>query len=104
VELLAIEPNVYYTVEEAAAKLRVPPRTVLRLLRTGAIRGVKIGNRWRILGASLLEMGQAPVSPKQSLTEVLERIHARQRERGHVPPTPEEVDAYLRAERASWDE
>lgn len=34
--------------------------------------------------------------------EVLEEIWARQRARGHVPPTREEVDAYIRAERESW--
>lgn len=55
-ELLTIEPNVYYTVEEAAAKLRVSPRTLLRLLRFGKIQGVKIGRQWRILGAVLLDL------------------------------------------------
>ena len=40
---------------------------------------------------------------KSSRLEVLERIHARQRERGHVPPTKEQVDEYIRRERASWE-
>jgi excisionase family DNA binding protein len=53
---LAIQPNVYYTVEEAAARLRVSPRTVIRLLKTHALLGVKIGRRWRILGANLLNL------------------------------------------------
>ncbi|MCI0441224.1 MAG: hypothetical protein L0177_19150 [Chloroflexi bacterium] len=35
--------------------------------------------------------------------EVMEEIRRRQRERGHVPPSREEVDAYLNAERDSWD-
>lgn len=55
-ELLRIEPNVYYTVEEAAEKLRVSPRTLLRLLRFGKIRGVKLDRQWRVLGAALLDL------------------------------------------------
>lgn len=35
--------------------------------------------------------------------EVMEEIWAEQRARGHVPPTKEEVDQYIREERASWD-
>jgi hypothetical protein len=34
--------------------------------------------------------------------EVMAEIHARQIARGHQPPTKEEVDAYLQAERDSW--
>jgi hypothetical protein len=37
------------------------------------------------------------------LAEVLEEIRRQQQERGHVPPTAEEVDEYIRQERASWD-
>jgi len=44
-----------------------------------------------------------PDELKPTLNEVLERIHQGQRERGFVPPTREEVDAYLKAERESWD-
>jgi excisionase family DNA binding protein len=55
-ELLAIQPNVYYTVEEAAGKLRVSPSAFLQLLRSGKAQGVKIGRQWRILGAALLEL------------------------------------------------
>ena len=56
-ESLAIQPNVYYTMEEAARLLRVSPQTVSRLLQSGRARGVKIGRTWRILGASLLDLG-----------------------------------------------
>jgi len=42
-------------------------------------------------------------SKRQPLQEVLARIHARQRERGHTPPTKEEVDQYIRQERKSWE-
>lgn len=41
---------------------------------------------------------------KSSYMEVMETIWADQRARGFVPPTREEVDAYLKAERDSWDD
>jgi hypothetical protein len=44
-----------------------------------------------------------PDETRPALNEVLERIHQRQRERGFVPPTREEVDAYLNEERDSWE-
>jgi hypothetical protein len=40
--------------------------------------------------------------PQRSYMEVMETIRERQRLRGHQPPTKEEVDAYLQAERDSW--
>ena len=36
--------------------------------------------------------------------EIIAAIRARQRARGHQPPTREEVDAYVRSERDSWPE
>jgi hypothetical protein len=42
-------------------------------------------------------------SPRQ-YQEVIAKIRERQRTRGHKPPTREEVDAYLQAERDSWEE
>lgn len=40
---------------------------------------------------------------KPDLETFLREMHARQKARGHVPPTKEEVDAYINAERDSWD-
>ena len=40
----------------------------------------------------------------RSYGEVLAAIRDRQRRRDHRPPTPEEVDASIRAERESWGE
>jgi hypothetical protein len=37
------------------------------------------------------------------LREVLDEIHQRQQERGHQPPTWQEVDEYIRQERDSWE-
>jgi hypothetical protein len=42
--------------------------------------------------------------PTRPFMEVMEEIWERQRQRGHVPPTAEEVQAYIRAERESWDD
>lgn len=44
----------------------------------------------------------AKVEGKEDLWSFLEEMHARQKARGHVPPTPEEVDARLRELRAEW--
>ena len=47
-----------------------------------------------------------PLAPKLSRThdEVIAEIWERQQRRGYQPPTRAEVDAYLEAERESWDE
>jgi len=45
-----------------------------------------------------------PSASQRPYQEVIARIRERQRARGHKPPTREEVDAYLRAERESWGE
>jgi len=44
-----------------------------------------------------------PISaPQKSHAEVMAAIRERQRERGYQPPTKEEVDAYIQAERDGW--
>lgn len=45
----------------------------------------------------------ADIGPHSPYDEVMAGIRERQRARGHVPPTKDEVDAYIREERASWD-
>ncbi len=40
---------------------------------------------------------------RDRLKETMERIWADQRERGHVPPTKEEVDQHIRELREGWD-
>ena len=55
-ESLGIEPNVYYTVEEAAHLLRVSQQAVLSLLESRRVRGVRIDEEWRLLGAALLDL------------------------------------------------
>ena len=56
--------NEVYTVEEVAERLKVSAATVRRLVASGQIRGVRVGQRkWRIPAASLnayLEGGGKP--------------------------------------------
>jgi len=44
-----------------------------------------------------------PSGPKPDLAVFERSLRERQQARGHVPPTKEEIDAYLKAERESWD-
>ena len=53
---LIINPNIYYTIEEASELLRVSKQAVLNLLRKGQANGIKIGKHWRILGLALLNL------------------------------------------------
>jgi hypothetical protein len=41
--------------------------------------------------------------PKLDLVAFERLLRERQAARGHVPKTKKEIDAYLNAERASWD-
>lgn len=43
-------------------------------------------------------------TPKRPHDEVNAEIWARQQARGHQPRTREEIDAYLQAERDSWND
>lgn len=43
-------------------------------------------------------------SSPRPYTEIIAAIRQRQEARGHRPPTTEEVEAYLQAERDSWEE
>jgi hypothetical protein len=44
-----------------------------------------------------------PPSATRDLAEFERQLRERQKARGHVPPSKEEIDAYLKAERESWD-
>jgi hypothetical protein len=46
---------------------------------------------------------QLPTGPKQDLSAFERTLRDRQQARGHLPRTKEEIDAYLAAERDSWD-
>jgi hypothetical protein len=53
-----------------------------------------------------MRLAVEPLRPKQTRShkEVITEIRQRQKARGYVPPTREEVDAYIQAERDSWDD
>ena len=51
------------TVTEVAAELRVTSYTVREYLKTGDLRGVKVGNRWRVPREALEEFLAAPPKP-----------------------------------------
>lgn len=58
IESRAIQPNVYYTLEETADLLRVSQQAVSKLLQSQRINDLKIGKQWRILGAALLNLSE----------------------------------------------
>lgn len=43
-------------------------------------------------------------TPKRPHDEMIAEIWARQKARGHQPRTREEIDAYIQAERDSWND
>ena len=43
-------------------------------------------------------------APTGAYAQVIGELRQRQAARGHLPPTRDEVDAYVRAERDSWGE
>jgi hypothetical protein len=51
----------------------------------------------------VVEVLSAEPKAPTDLASFERRLRERQAARGHVPPTREEVDAYLNAERDSWD-
>jgi hypothetical protein len=55
------------------------------------------------LGKVRIILEQVPNTPKADLAAFERTLRERQAARGHVPRTKEELDAYLNAERDSWD-
>ena len=53
----------FLTVEQAAARLHVHPITIRRHLRSGTLRGSKLGKLWRVPESALLESMPSPLSP-----------------------------------------
>lgn len=51
----------------------------------------------------VVEVLPGEAKPRMRLEEFEKVLRERQAARGHVPRTKEEVDAYLKAERESWD-
>jgi excisionase family DNA binding protein len=49
-----------YTVDQFARRLKLHPKTVLRFIREGRVRAVKVGRSWRILASELEAFGGVP--------------------------------------------
>jgi excisionase family DNA binding protein len=58
--------NSYYTVDSAAEKLDVHPRTVLRFINQGKLKAVKVGRQWRIKNIDLRAFIGEPVEERKS--------------------------------------
>jgi excisionase family DNA binding protein len=71
--------NEFLTIEEAAARVKVKPRTVLDWLQKRALPGVKVGKQWRIPAENLEAFIRQPTDEPFHLTEPEE-------------PTPPAVD------------
>ena len=57
---IAIESNVFYTLDEVAQLLRVSRAVAVRLIKSRRASAVQVGREWRVLGAALLNLGDAP--------------------------------------------
>ena len=53
---MEIKPNEVYTTQEAQQLLKISPSTILRLIKKGIIRTVKVGEQYRILGKEILRI------------------------------------------------
>lgn len=58
-----------FTVEEAAQALRLHGDTVRLWLRTGRLRGIKVGRSWRVAEQELRAASDLGVTPKNQSRE-----------------------------------
>lgn len=77
------------TVEQAATRLHVHPKSVRPHLQAGTLRGVKRGDLWRVPESALLEPAKPKITP---LAHAFELIKAWEEEMGQVEPTSNSVD------------
>ena len=66
---ISIEPNVFYTPDEVSQLLRVSRAAALRLIKSGQAPAVRIGRQWRVLGASLLNLGYSSTEVESEIEE-----------------------------------
>ena len=63
----------FFTVELAAEKLDVHPRTILRFINQGKLNAVKVGRQWRIKNQDLYELlGETVADKKPNASSVLD--------------------------------
>src|SRR5438309_688243 len=73
--------EMFYTPAEVAARLKVKQRTVMEWLRTGQLRGVKLGpggRLWRVRAADLDTFAEAPAGPAGAVSRPWRRYNARE--------------------------
>lgn len=56
----------FHTVERAAERLTVHPKTILRFIRDGRLRATRIGKSWRILASDLDSFAGVPATPAKA--------------------------------------
>jgi excisionase family DNA binding protein len=97
-----------YTVEQFAERLKLHPKTVLRFIREGRLRAVKVGRGYRILRSDLEAFGLMPqpsnaarvrvtsivdvpdISPERA--QQLTRLITSARITSEAPPDPMSID------------
>ena len=58
--------EMFHTVERAAERLAVHPKTILRFIRDGRLRATRIGKSWRILASDLESFAGVPAAPAKA--------------------------------------
>ena len=48
----------FLTVEEASEVLQISPYTMRKYLKNGRVRGIKLGNSWRVPETALVELAE----------------------------------------------
>ncbi len=71
---LEIQPNVFYTIEEMAALLRISRRMAQQLVRGGLAPALKVGRQWRLLGRDLLSLPQSGFGNNRILTRAFMKL------------------------------
>ena len=70
------QANTLLTIDEAAARLRISPRTCREWLRIGRLRGLKYGKMWRIREADVNSSIREHLRPASSAEDdELDRIN-----------------------------
>lgn len=63
----AMERDAVYTLQEAAAFLKVNERTLQRLAVKGKVPAFRVGRQWRFYGRDLLELGESEAGTGRAL-------------------------------------
>ena len=74
-----------FTVEYAAEKLDVHPRTVLRFIHQGKLKAFKVGRQWRIKKGDLYELLGENIAERKSTKS--SRLKQKVRTQTHSPFT-----------------